>query len=280
MSFDPRIYLDNLALVPDEEIDLGLAALSLAAPRHAGISLSRYVSHLDKLSSDTADRHTELLAAGAEDNPATCLAALKHALADGHGYEGDQAHYDSIENADLMRVIDRGMGMPIALSILYIYAARSQGWQISGLGIPGHFVCRLERGGEMLIFDPFHRCQVLEAPDLRQLVKNAMGEQAELSAHYFEPVSNRAILIRLQNNIKHRLIDAGDYEEALAVIELMRKIDPHEFRLLLDAGVLYAKVGQRKTAITMLEDYIEKVPDPAARQDAVLLLRELQDNLN
>ncbi len=275
MSFDPGEYLNAVAVMPDDEIDLAPAAIALAACEHPGLSLDRYFNHLKKLAEGVRDRYVELLEAGADDAAETRLAALKHVLSDRFDYAGDSENYDDLENADLIRVIDRRKGMPIALAILYIHAGQAQDWDIHGLNFPGHFLVRLDKDGQRLIFDPFEGCRVMQAPDLRALLKQAMGPKAELSAHYYEPAGGREILIRLQNNIKLRRIDLEDYEGALKTVEAMRRVDPDEYRLLLDAGVLYARTGRSKAAVAMLEDYIAKAPDPRDRHEAELLLQHI-----
>ncbi len=282
MRVNPQTYLNTLGGVPDKEIDLAPAALCIAAvsglygERH----LERYFHHLKILAEEVAARHEELLSAGGQDDIETQLAALKHILADKHGYSGDNENYDDLRNADLIAVIERAKGLPIALSILYIHAGRAQGWQIEGLNVPGHFAVRLEKGGRRLMFDPFNNAAIVEAAEMRAAVKKALGPEAELSATYFEATPNRDILIRLQNNIKSRQIETSDYTAALKTIETMRSIAPHEFRLLLDAGVLYSKTQQIDAAITALELYIEQTPNPRDRHDASLLLRQLREEVS
>lgn len=279
MDFDPDRTLRSLGKEKDSQIDLFTAGIALAASEHPGISLEKYFSHFNKIVSDTRERHRALIAEGAEDNAQTQLAALKHIIADQEGYIGDEETYDDLQNADLIRVIDRRTGMPIALAILYIQAGREQGWSVDGLNMPGHFVCRLESGGQRLIFDAFDRAKILNAADLRALLKKTQGNFAELSADYYEAAANRDILIRLQNNIKLRLIENEEYEKAAKVVEAMRQIDPEEFRLLLDAGVLYARVGKPKAAVQCLEKYIDQAPNARDRQEAALLLQQLRDTI-
>ncbi|QQG36955.1 MAG: transglutaminase family protein [Micavibrio aeruginosavorus] len=264
----------------DSAIDLGKTALLLSELAHPGIVSERYMAHIRKLGADVGHRYQSLLTSGAEDNAETQLAALKHILADQYGYHGDEVRYDDIRNADLIDVIERRKGMPITLAILYILAAQAQGWNVAGLNIPGHFVVRLEKDGQRLIFDPFQRCVLLNAPELRQLIKKTVGEHAELSASYFEPVGPRQILIRLQNNIKTRLIEGEDYERALLVVESMRAIDPHEYRLLLDEGVLCARTGKAQAAMLALEEYIKQAPDQRDRQEAAILLQHIRSSLH
>ena len=280
MSFDFRAILMESGGKSDGDINLFNVAMAFAAPAHEGISIDKYYNHVNKAAREAGERYIELLNAGAKDDARTRLAALKHILTDREGYEGDSDTYDDLQNADMIRVIDRRKGMPIALSILYIHVGRLNGWAVDGLNFPGHFLCRIEHGSERLIFDPFEGCEVLEAPDLRKLIKKIRGQNAELSADYYKPCTNRETLIRLQNNVKLRLIEAEDYDEALKSVEMMRMVDPGEYRLLFDAGVLYAKTGQRKAAVEVLDRYIAEAPDPRDRREAEAIIRHIRDTVH
>lgn len=280
MTFDARAVLSESAGKDDSELNLLTLALAFAAPAHEGISIDKYFSHGAKIASEVGERYIALMNAGAEDDAGTQLAALKHILHDREGYTGDSETYDDLQNADMMRVIDRRKGLPISLCILYISAGRANGWQVDGLNFPGHFLARIERKGQRLIFDPFNGCVVMEAPELRQLLKKVRGGNAELSADYYRPCSNRDTLVRLENNVKLRLIDAEDYRAALDVIDLMRVFAPGEYRLLLDAGVLYVRTGQNAAAVDVLEKYIAIVPGEQDRREAEAILRTLRDTVH
>lgn len=264
----------------DDELGLADIALLFSSLTHPGISTERYHHHIQKIGEEVGWRYHELVVAGAGDTPETQVAALKHVLADQYGYHGDVETYDNIQNADLIDVIERRKGMPITLSILYILAARAQGWDVAGLNLPGHFVVRLDKDGHRVIFDPFNRCEILNAPELRQLLKKTLGPTAELSSSYYEPVTVRQILIRLQNNVKIRLIETEDYEGALGVVETMRAIDPREYRLLLDEGVLCARTGRAQAAMIALQEYIKLAPDQRDRYDAQVLLEHIRGTVN
>lgn len=266
--------------MPDEDLDMSDMALKISALQHPGISLGRYTNHLAKLVSSVEDRHEYLLGSDYDDELETRLAALKDVIARDEGYCGDVDDYDNIQNTDLIRVIDRRKGIPITLSLLYLHVARALGWTAYGLAIPGHFIVRLDMQGGRLLFDPYNDCKILEAPDLRHLIKSRLGPDAELSASYFEPSSNRAILIRLQNNIKSRLIENEDYKHALEVVEVMRLIAPDDYRVLFDAGVLYARTGAAKSAREVLIQYLEQAPSHVNCDDAVVLLQQINTTLN
>lgn len=244
------------------------------------VSLEKYQNHLKNLCDEVAQAYVRALCGKNCDSAMLQLEVLRSVLSQAHGYGGDIKDYDHIQNASLIRLLDRGVGLPITLAILYIHVARAQGWNICGLNVPGHFMCRIQYGAEHLIFDPFNACQVVEASDLRSIVKQALGANAELSSAYFEPCANRDILVRLQNNIKFRQIEVEDYAGALETVQAMQMMNPEEYRLYLDAGVLYARNQQPKAAIANLERYIEQSPSADDRHDALLLLEHILNDLH
>ena len=275
-----NLILDQAGQVEDENINLANTALAMAALDSPGISLDRYQNHILAMSDEVALRYAELLESGAEDNAATQLAAMKHIIADKHGYEGDEETYDDLQNVNLIRVIDRRKGMPIAISLLYVHIGLAQEWDVSALNFPAHVVCRVEKDGERILIDPFNQCKILQAADMRNLLKTLVSPDAELTADYYEASSKRDMLIRMQNNIKLRLIEGEDYLGAVKTVEVMRRIDPEEHRLLLDAGVLYARTNQAMAAIDALEEYIERAPSLADKEEALILLQQIRAHLN
>lgn len=276
LSSDPQGFLRKAGSHSKADPDLLPCALALAALERPGVSIGRYMHHCTQM----AEAVKAAYAGAGGDNPDTMLKALRDVIAGDLGYKGDAEQYDDLQNANLMHVIDRRKGLPITLAILYIQAARAQGWDVRGINFPGHFIARIDAGGQRVLFDPFEDGRALGAHDLRALLKRSAGPGAELSASYLEPSTSRDILIRLQNNLKFRLIAAEDYAAALKIVETMRLIDPLEPRLLLDSGVLYARTQQTRAAITALEAYIASAPPEPDRSEAAQLLQELRYSVN
>ena len=275
--------LKNLAdkgHLADDKISLIDVSFHLAALSHEGRNLDPYFHHVHKMASEVGERFRELMDAGAEDGCGTRIAALKHIMCDKYGYVGDTDTYNDLRNADLIDVIDRRKGLPIALAILALEVGRAQGWVIDGLNFPGHFLLRMDVGGNRVMCDPFDRFDILQAPDLRALLKRALGDKAELSSSFYQEASNREILLRLQNNIKYRQIETEHYEDALETVTVMRLFAPQEYRLMLDDGVLKARLGQTDSAVQSIRDYLEVVQDPRDKYDAEVLLRTLEDRLS
>ncbi len=260
----------------DAAIDPAEAALLLAALDRPRVPLERYRHHLSLLERDTAEAIGKL-------DPASLkarAAALNQVIVERYGYQGDQLTYDDLQNANLMRVIDRRKGLPVTLGILYMHAARAQGWTIHGLNFPGHFLLRLDLGSERLILDPFAGGQQRDTAALRELLKSFSGNEAELRPEHYAPVGNRDILLRVQGNIKLRLLQDKRPEEALAALESMLMIAPGQARLWREAGLLHAHLGNLRAAVMGLEQFIELSRDEQGRHEAATLLQGLKSRLN
>src|SRR6266581_898137 len=173
-AFDPEEcarYLRELAAQASPILPIGEAALALASFERPRVGLARYRQHLAMLARDVG-RH-----GGAGGELAGRAEALNEIILLKHGYSGDELTYDDLQNANLMRVIDRRKGLPVALGILYLDTARAQGWDAVGLGFPGHFLIRLSDAGGRLILDPFHGGRVLDVVALRELLKAIAGQE-------------------------------------------------------------------------------------------------------
>jgi regulator of sirC expression with transglutaminase-like and TPR domain len=196
-----------------------------------------------------------------------------------YGYQGDTLTYEDLQNANLMRVIDRRKGLPVALGILYIHAARAQGWDMAGLAFPGHFLVRLAEPGGRVILDPFHGGKVRVAAELRELLKAIAGNAAELMPAHYTEVSDRDILLRLQNNLKLRLLESRQAEKALAVISGMMLFAPDQPALWREAGLVNAELGNLRAAIDALERFLALATDETARHHTALFLQKLKARL-
>jgi len=263
-------FLRGLAGLGEARLPLAQAALALAALDRPRVDLARYHHHLAALVDEVG---------AAASRTSDRIEALNSVLIGRYGYAGDTLTYDDLQNANLMRVVDRRKGLPVALGILYIHAGRAQGWDVAGLAFPGHFMVRLEADGRRRIIDPFHQGRVREAAELRELLKSTVGQAAELSPEHYADVSDRAVLLRLQNNVKLRLLQTRQMEGALAAIDSMLLFAPEEASLWYEAGQINAALGKLRAAITALERFLTLTDDATARHRAALLLQQLRARL-
>jgi len=276
-TFDPETcarFLRDLGASGERVLPIAEAALALASFERPRVGPRRYREHLRALARDVG-RH----AGAAGDLPGRAR-ALNEIILLKHGYSGDELTYDDLQNANLMRVVDRRKGLPVALGILYMHAGRAQGWETAGLAFPGHFLVRLSDGPERLILDPFHGGRICGAAELRELLKATVGQDSELLPEHYTPVSDRDVLLRLQNNLKARLIQAQQHERAVGVIETMQMLAPDFAELWREAGILHAQLGNMRAAAATLEQFVLRAPDGMARHQAAAMLQQLRSKLN
>ena len=272
-SDDPT--LQEIGKIKDVIIPLGEAALLLASRDRPDISLDRYRKHLSQITQRVEESYLEK-----KQTDTKQIDILKSVLVSEYGYCGDTDSYDSLQNANLIQVIDRRKGLPITLGIIYIHAARAQGWNIEGLNFPGHFLLRIEDGADRTIFDPFNDCKTIETPDMRALIKKTLGNNAELSANHYRAASNREILIRLQNNKKIRLLKSKKITEALTVVESMLEFSPSSPEIWYEAGILHKYLGSLQAAIIAFNHCYDISTSTNQKHQVTQILNEIRNSLN
>ena len=238
--------------------DIGYTALILASLDRPGVSFQKYEHHLKILA---LDLEAEALESSTAVDRGRALASVLHGR---HEYTGNQEYYEDLQNANLMSVIDTRKGLPVSLSILYMHAARAQGWHIEGLAFPQHFLIRLygaePRDGQVIL-DPFNDGEILDARDLRNMIQKFSHAEADLKPDYYTAISDREILVRLLNNIKIRCLKASDLGQAINILSRLVMIDPQEIQHHYELGMLLAHVGKEDLARESLNyclDHSEK----------------------
>jgi regulator of sirC expression with transglutaminase-like and TPR domain len=264
---DTLTALKQIGAMDDASIPLGETALLLASFDHSGLALAPYRAHLAELASDASMR------LGAIKHPEAVAAALSEVLAARHGYYGDSASYEDMQNADLIRVIDRRRGLPVALGILYLETAKRLGVVTVGLNSPGHFVVRVGPSETGVILDPFNG-GVSPTP--------AVGPFAESPDNEFhKPVSPRDVLLRLLNNILQRAQSANDHARTVSICERMTLVAPARPELWLELAKANEAVGKLINAMRAYENCMRIGGENSGLgREAALMLISVRRRLN
>ena len=266
--------LEYIGTQRDEEIELAKVALLLGALDHPNADLASYKKYLTTLEQEAAGSGERI---GSLRGQVTFLNQL---IYETHGFKGEIHDYENPANANILEVIDKKTGLPVSIGILYIHAARSASYNVTGLAFPGHFLLRLTDGADRIIIDPFHEGKSLDAGHLRNLLKQFIGVDAELTPKYYAPVGNREILLRLQNNIKTRALKNNDIDRATQILERMTLFAPLVAPIWQELGVLSAQIGKLKQAVTALDNFLGLQPSGDERKIAVSLLKKIRSRLN
>ena len=160
--------------VEDEGIDLIRAALVVARTEYSDLDIERYASRVEEVARRVASLAPDL-------QPQRTLGALNHVLFGELKLRGNREDYYDPRNSFLNDVMDRGLGIPITLAIVYMEVARRVGFRLSGVGMPGHFLLKhySPEGQEMLI-DCFNRGDVLSRKDCQSRLDEIYSGEMKL----------------------------------------------------------------------------------------------------
>jgi len=260
---EPQDRFSRLVSGSDEAVDLALASLLVAAQEYPGLEVERYLDRLDAMGREVRAR----LGAG----PGTAVEAMNAYLFEQQGFHGNLDDYYDPRNSFLNDVIDRRMGIPITLSIIYMEVARRAGLEVFGVGLPGHFLVRAEDRGRTVLVDPFHGGAILSAEDCQKRLDRVFDGRLRLEPGMLAPCARKAILARLLRNLKAIYVKADDYRRGLRTMDLLLALDPGSAEDRRDRGLLHAAFDCYSLAAADLEAYLAL--EPAAPEASALLVK-------
>jgi len=252
--------LARVGLVDDVAIDLADAALLLAAADHPDAALGTARARLTGLV-----LRLQREAAGI-DTVAARARTLRDLIAHTLEMTGETNDYDNPKNADFLELLDRKVGLPVTLSILYVALARRIGWIADPLGLPGHVLVRVGAEPVTQLIDPYDGGRLLGSAGLSTVLDRVLGGNGGIEADHLVPLSNRATLVRLVSNQATRARRAGDVARALTLHERMTLIAPGFTGLWWERARLEQLAGDVAGARASLGSMLETTRDAAIRQ--------------
>ena len=262
-------------LVSSEGFDAVEAGLWIAAEEYPDLDVDREAGRIRLVAAEAARRADGIT------NPFARLDALRSLVFDELQFRGNDQEYNDPRNSFLNEVLDRRLGNPLSLSMLWIEVARAGGFEARGVGLPGHFVSRATFGDRTMIVDAFHGGSVISEDDCRQLVARTTGRPSLFRREMLRGTDERAMIARMLLNLKHIYVKAEDYERALSIVERLLLLNPTDAGELRDRGFLNAHLGRPGAALTDLECYLERTPHArdaeSVRGRVAWLRRQLSD---
>ena len=160
-GFSPRERFVRIARLPDEEIDLAEAALVIAAEDQPGLDPHPWLARLNELAARLRPRLE-----GVRDE-LDRLGLLSGFLASEVGLQGNDGDYYDPRNSYLNEVLDRGLGIPITMALVFMEIGRRWGSRSTAWGFPATS-CSGTRSHPQIVLDPFHGGRVLTQDDCRE----------------------------------------------------------------------------------------------------------------
>ena len=139
-------------------------------------------------------------------------------------YQGDAVNYYDPRNVYLNEVIERKTGIPIALSIIFLHVASKIGLQAFGVGLPGHYIVKVQFELNEIYVDPFHGGATMTIAEISQMLAQMTGGRGRLSSEHLKAWSGRETLMRVLANLHSMWTRAGDPRKASSAQERMEML--------------------------------------------------------
>jgi regulator of sirC expression with transglutaminase-like and TPR domain len=266
--------LADIGACEDDALDLIDAALVLAAMDMQGADLAKIHAHVDRMTADVAAH------AGATNDTQVRADALSEVIFARYGYQGDRETYDDPANANMLQVITRRRGLPVALAILYLGIAHRLGWEAAGLNIPAHFIIRIGDAESHVLQDPFDGGALLTAEQIPLKLAPLGLTRDQLRPSMFHPLPVRAVLVRLLNNLAARAEANKDLRRALDLHERMTVMAPLFAGLWWERARLERQMGRLSAARGSLTNMLETTRDPELVRHVKQAIAALARSLN
>jgi regulator of sirC expression with transglutaminase-like and TPR domain len=253
---------DELARIvgaQDTDINLAAGALTIARIEYPTLEASEYIQRLDSMAAAVRER----LEAGRE-GPVDVVRALNRYLFLEQGFAGNAREYYDPRNSFLNEVLDRRLGIPVTLSLIYMEVGWRLGLPLQGVAFPGHFLVKFPLDQGDVVLDPYHQGMSLGLDDLADRARAAVGDRSTFNAmapQLLAGASRRDMLARMLGNLKAIYTAREDPARLLHVLSLLIALDPSRPGEYLDRSHTYQAIGNDAAAAADLRRYLDLAPD-------------------
>ncbi|HHZ88401.1 MAG TPA: tetratricopeptide repeat protein [Chromatiales bacterium] len=247
----------RLMKLPDASIDLPRAALLIAQTEYPELDINRYLNQIDHHTNEVRDRlfgnHT------AE----AVIEEINNYLFEEQSFSGNVDDYYDPRNTFFSDLLDRHLGAPISLSLLYMEIGQRLGLPLEGVSFPGHFLVKFDTGHSEIILDPFLKGASLSNEDLEQRLEELYEEESERPdlESLLAPSHKRDILVRMLRNLKAIYFQKENYEKALSISKLIFQVNPKLPVEMRDRGTIFLRMECMRGAMTDYRSYLDYCPD-------------------
>lgn len=165
---------------------------------------------------------------------------LNHIIFDVHQFKGDTGTYHHSKNSFINSVLDRKVGNPISLAVIYSIVAQRLNIPIYGVNLPQHFVLGYvqdfdwppllrfndqaasgNEAGENIMFyiNPFNNGLIFNRENIEKFLKKLNLEPKE---DYFKTCGNKDIVLRVLRNLEVSFAKENN-ESKLGIVKKMIK---------------------------------------------------------
>jgi regulator of sirC expression with transglutaminase-like and TPR domain len=247
-------FLDLLAGRPSD-IELDQVAIEIARVEYPDLDAGACVAELDRHAFAIAERARDL-----SDGECFVETASEYLFGEA-GFQGNEEDYYHPDNSCLNRVLETRRGIPITLSVIYIEVARRLSKQVSGVGLPGHFLVRYDDPIYAAILDPFHGGGIVDMDRCCQL-----AQRESLAIEMLLPVDRRHIAMRMINNLRGIYFARGEAAKILRMLDWLIEAVPDSADEHKQRAVALLQEHRMQDALKSFHRYLELSPEAPDRE--------------
>ena len=261
----------------ENSIDLLRSALLIARLDNEHFNLDDYLKRADLL----ADNIQAVFPRDANDEQRVRI--LVQQLFTEMGFHGSTLDYHHRSNSYMNEVMDDREGLPVTLSVLFIELANRLNLNVSGLGIPGHFLAiyqepvsindqgkNKQQEPKELIIDPFGG----EIINRSQAAKLSGFKLKDL---VFEPSAKKDIIKRMLRNLVQIAEKENDPASQLRYLDTILAISPEDRYSRAQRAMIFYISGKLENALTDIDLLLEQYPNSTENEPLRIIRQRLLD---
>ncbi|MCB0721324.1 MAG: transglutaminase family protein [Ignavibacteriae bacterium] len=139
-------------------------------------------------------------------------------------FYGNSDNYYDPDNSFINKVLDKKVGIPVTISILYILLAKRLNLPIFGVNLPSHFIIKYQDSSEEFFIDPFNKGIVISRDEVIQFLdKLGLDEEEFNHIPYLKIAEDKEIIKRVFAN----LINVYEKDKDELRISQIKKLSSH-----------------------------------------------------
>jgi regulator of sirC expression with transglutaminase-like and TPR domain len=190
--------------------------------------------------------------------------------------------YQNPLNNFLNVVIEKRIGIPITLSIIYITLAQSINFILYPVNFPRHFLVKYvldDANHNEIIIDPFNKGRIMDDYALKNLIDSFFPNQnIPLTKKLVEKANLSQVMIRILNNLKDSFFEIQEFDKLNIANEMIFAIDPKNTYAIRDKGVLLQEKDPEKS-LELLNTYLELEPEANDADIVLKIIKSIREKI-
>lgn len=190
--------------------------------------------------------------------------------------------YQNPLNNFLNIVIEKKIGIPITLSIIYITLAQSVNFILYPVNFPRHFLVKYvldDANHNEIIIDPFNKGRIMDDYALKNLIDSFFPKQnIPLTKKLVEKANLSQVMIRILNNLKDSFFEIQEFDKLNIANEMIFAIDPKNTYAIRDKGVILQEKDPEKS-LELLNTYLELEPEANDADIVLKIIKSIREKI-